>query len=304
MHLANAQSYPNRPVRLIVAFAPGGGNDVIARITAQKLTEAMGQPFIVDNRAGAGGTVAAEIVARATPDGHTLLNISTAHAIAQSLYPKLNYNLERDLAPVVVLGVSPLVLTVNPGLPVRNVSELVGWAKKNHLLFASGGVGVISHLSMEMFKHSTGIEATHVAYKGGGPAVAEVASGQVHVMANTIPTLLGAVKAGRLRALGVMTEKRHATMPEVPTFVEQGYKDFVMGNWTGIVVPAATPKSLVTRLATEMTAIIRSPEVSSRLSQQGFDPLGGTPEAFGALIRTDIARYAKAVKASGAKVEH
>lgn len=303
VHAALGQNYPDRPVRLMVAFAPGGGNDVIARITAQKLTESLGQPVIVDNRAGAGGNLAAEIVARATPDGHTILNISAAHAIAQSLYSKLNYNLERDLAPVVVLASSPLVMTVHPGVPARNVDDLVSWAKKNRLLYASGGIGVISHLSMEMFKHVAGIDATHVAYKGGGPAAADLVSGQVHLMANTMPTLLALVRSGKVRALGVMTKKRHQSLPDVPTLVEQGHKEFVMGNWTGIVAPAATPKALVSKLAGEMTAIVRSPDVTQRLSQQGFDPLGGTPAEFSALIRAEVARFATAVKVSGAKAD-
>lgn len=301
---ATGQSYPSRPVRLIVAFAPGGGNDLIARITAQKLTEAMGQPVIVDNRAGAGGNLGAAIVARAASDGYTLLNISAAHAIAQTLYPKLNYSLSRDLVPVVVLASSPLVMTVYPGIPARNVADLVAWAKKNRMLYASGGVGVISHLSMEILKHAAGMEATHVAYKGGGPAAADLVAGQVHVMANTLPTLLAFVTSGKLRALGIMTERRHASLPAVPTFVEQGYKEFVMGNWTGIVAPAGTPRDLVNRLAAEITTIVRSPDVSERLSQQGFDPLGGTPEEFGALIQADILRFGKAVKVSGAKADH
>ncbi len=304
MNPALAQSYPTRPIRLIVAFAPGGGNDVIARVTAQKLTEALGQAVIVDNRAGAGGNLGAEIVARATPDGYTLLNISTAHAIAQTLYSKLNYSLERDLTPIVMLGSSPLVMTVHPGVAAKNVSDLVAWAKTNRLLYASGGVGVISHLSMEMFKHAAAIDATHVAYKGGGPAATDLVSGQVHLMTNTMPTLLAFVRSGKVRALGVMTEKRHASLPDVPTFIEQGYKDFVMGNWTGIVAPAATPKPLVNRLASEMTMIVRSPDVSERLSQQGFDPLGGTPEECGVLIRAEIARFGKAIKASGAKADN
>lgn len=165
-------------------------------------------------------------------------------------------------------------------------------------------MGVISHLSMEILKHAAGMEATHVAYKGGGPAAADLVAGQVHVMANTLPTLLAFVTSGKLRALGIMTERRHASLPAVPTFVEQGYKEFVMGNWTGIVAPAGTPRDLVNRLAAEITTIVRSPDVSERLSQQGFDPLGGTPEEFGALIQADILRFGKAVKVSGAKADH
>jgi len=301
--VATAADYPTRPIRYVVGFAPGGINDILARIVGQKLNDAWGEPVIVDNRPGAGGNIAAELVAKSTPDGYTIMNISTAHAISQTLYAKLNYSLERDLTPVVVLGSSPLIMVVNAGIPATNVAELVDWAKKNRLIYASGGVGVISHLSMEMFKVATKIDATHVPYKGVGPAVPDLISGQAHVMVNAIPELLPHTKGGKLRVIGVMTEKRHPFMPDVPTFIEQGYKEFVMGNWTGIVAPAGTPKSVVNKLATEVTRIIRAPEMTERLVQMGVDPLGGTPEEFGKLIHAEIARFGKAVKASGAKAE-
>lgn len=300
---ALAADYPTRPIRYVVAFAPGGINDIMARIVAQKLNESWGQPVIVDNRPGAGGNLAAELVAKTTPDGYTFMNISTAHTISQTLYTKLNYSLERDLTPVVVLGTAPLIMVVNPGIPAKNVKELVDWAKKNRLIYASGGAGVISHLSMEMFKVATGIDGTHVPFKGVGPAVPALISGQAHVMINAVPELFPHAKGGRLRIVGTLTEKRHPFTPEVPTMVEQGYKDFVMGNWTGIVAPAKTPKAVVNKLATEITRIIRSPEVSKRLADMGVDPLGGTPEEFGKRIRFEIERFGKAVKASGAKVD-
>ena len=300
---ALAADYPTRPIRYVVAFAPGGINDIMARIVAQKLNESWGQPVIVDNRPGAGGNLAAELVAKTTPDGYTFMNISTAHTISQTLYTKLNYSLERDLTPVVVLGTAPLIMVVNPGIPAKNVKELVDWAKKNRLIYASGGAGVISHLSMEMFKVATGIDGTHVPFKGVGPAVPALISGQAHVMINAVPELFPHAKGGRLRIVGTLTEKRHPFTPEVPTMIEQGYKDFVMGNWTGIVAPAKTPKAVVNKLATEITRIIRSPEVSKRLADMGVDPLGGTPEEFGKRIRFEIERFGKAVKASGAKVD-
>lgn len=300
---ASAAEYPARPIRYVVAFAPGAINDIAARIVGQKLNEAWGQPVIVDNRAGAGGNVGAELVAKATPDGYTILNVSSAHTIAQSLYPRLGYSLERDLTPVVVFASSPLIMTIHPGVPARNVAELVAWARKNRMIYASGGVGVISHLSMELFKQAAGIDATHVPYKGGGPGAIDVAAGHVHLMTNTIPTLLPFVKAGKLRVLGIMAEKRHRLMPDVPTFIEQKYKDFVMGNWMGIVAPAGTPRSIVNRLAAEVTRIVHSPDVGERFSHEGLDPLGGTPEEFARLIRSEIERFGKAVKASGAKVD-
>lgn len=301
--VVTAAEYPNRPVRYVVAFSPGGINDIMARIVGQKLNESWGQPIIVDNRPGAGGNLAAALVAKATPDGYTFMNISTAHTISQTLYRKLDYSLERNLTPVVVLGNSPLIMVVHGGLPPKSVAELVEWAKKNRLVYASGGVGVISHLSMEMFKVATKIDATHVPYKGVGPAVPELISGQAHVMVNAIPELLPHTKGGRLRVLGSMTEKRHPFIPDVPTFIDLGYKEFVMGNWTGIVAPAGTPKPIINKIASEVTRIIRSPDVSKRLVDMGVDPLGGTPEEFGQRIKSEIARFGKAVKASGAKAE-
>lgn len=301
--VANAADYPVRPLRYIVGFAPGGINDILARIVGQKLNESWGQAVIIDNRPGAGGNLAAGIVAKSTADGYTFMNISTAHAISQTLYAKLDYSLERDLTPVVVLGNSPLIMVVNAGIPAKNVAELVAWAKNNRLIYASGGIGVISHLSMEMFKVATKIDATHVPYKGVGPAVPDLISGQAHVMVNAIPELLPHTKGGKLRVIGSMTEKRHPFIPEVPTFIEQGYKEFVMGNWTGIVAPAGTPKSVVNKLAAEVTRIIRAPEMTERLRQMGVDPMGGTAEEFGKLIRDETARFGKAVKESGAKAE-
>ncbi len=301
--VADAADYPARPLRYIVGFAPGGINDILARIVGQKLNESWGQTVIVDNRPGAGGNLAAGIVAKSTADGYTFMNISTAHAISQTLYAKLDYSLERDLAPVVVLGRSPNIMVVNAGVPAKSVAELVDWAKKNRLIYASGGIGVISHLSMEMFKVAAKIDATHVPYKGVGPAVPDLISGQAHLMVNAIPELLPHTKGGKLRVIGSMTEQRHPFIPEVPTFIEQGYKEFVMGNWTGIVAPAGTPKPVLNKLAAEVTRIIRSPEISKRLIDQGVDPLGGTPEEFGKLIRAETARFGKAVRESGAKAE-
>jgi len=298
-----AADYPTRPIRYVVGFAPGGINDILARIVGQKLNEAWGQPVIVDNRPGAGGNLGAEIVARATPDGHTVVSISTAHAIAQTLYPKLNYKLGGDLLPVVLMCSSSLMLAVYPGNPAKTVNELVAWAKGNPLTYASGGVGAISHLSMEMFKQAAKINATHVPYKGAGPASADLMAGHVQVMSNAIPELFPFVKSGKLRSIGVMTESRHPFMPEVPTFAEQGYKEFVMSNWAGIAMPAGGPPAVVNRLAAEVTRIVRSPDTGKRLAELGFDPRGGTPEAFGALIRSETARFGAAVKASGAKVD-
>ncbi|HZM48668.1 MAG TPA: tripartite tricarboxylate transporter substrate binding protein [Burkholderiales bacterium] len=300
---AGAADYPTRPIRYVVAFAPGGINDILARIVGQKLNEAWGQAVIVDNRPGAGGNLAAAMVAKSTPDGYTFMNISTAHTISQTLYSKLDYSLERDLTPVVVLANSPLIMVLNTSIPAKNLAELTDWARKNRLIYASGGVGVISHLSMEMFKVAAKIDATHVPYKGVGPAVPELISGQAHVMMNAIPELLPHTKGGKLRVIGALTEKRHPFIPDVPTFTEQGYREFVMGNWTGIVAPAGTPRATVVKISTEVTKILRAPETSKRLTEMGADPMGGTPEDFGKLIKAETARFGKAVRASGAKAD-
>jgi tripartite-type tricarboxylate transporter receptor subunit TctC len=300
---AGAADYPARPMRYLVGFAPGGINDIMARIVGQKLNESWGQQVIVDNRPGAGGNLAAGLVARANPDGYTYMNISTAHAISQTLYTRLDYSLERDLAPVVVLGNSPLIMVVNAALPARNVAELVDIAKKRKLIYASGGAGVISHLGMEMFKVAAKVDITHVPFKGVGPAIPALLSGEAHMMMNAIPELLPHTKGGKLRVIGSLTEKRHPFIPDVPTFIEQGYKEFVMGNWTGIVAPAKTPKAVIDKLAVEITRIIRTPEMSQRLQEMGVDPLGGTPEEFGKLIRSESARFGKAVRESGAKAD-
>jgi tripartite-type tricarboxylate transporter receptor subunit TctC len=300
---SQAADFPSRPIRYVVAFGPGGLNDVVGRVVCQKLTEAWGQPVIVDNRPGAGGNLGAELVARASPDGHTLLSISTAHAIAQTLYVKLAYSLERDLTPVVILGSAPLMTVVHPGVPVKSVPELVNWAKANRIAYASGGVGVISHLSMEMLKQAARFDAVHVPYKGGGPALIDLLAGQVQLHSNDIGLVLSNVRAGKLRAIGMMTERRHPLQPDVPTFIEQGYKDFVMGNWIGVVAPIATPKSAINKLSVEMTRIARLPEVSKRFAEQGFDTSGSTPEAASELVKKEILRFGAAVKASGAKAE-
>ena len=298
-----AARYPDHPLRYLVAFAPGGINDIMARIVAEKLNQSWGQPVIVDNRPGAGGNLAAGILARTNPDGHTFMNISTAHAISQTLYTKLDYSLERDLRPVVVLGNSPLIMVVSATLPAKNVSELVSWSKSNKMAYASGGVGVISHLSMEMFKVAAKIQATHVPFKGVGPAVPALLSGEVHTMINAIPELLPHTKGGKLRVIASLTEKRHPFLPEVPTMIEQGYKEFVMGNWTGIVAPVKTPKPIVDKLAVEITRILKAPDMVQRLSDMGVDAMGGTPESFGKLIHAEVIRFGKAVKESGAKAD-
>jgi tripartite-type tricarboxylate transporter receptor subunit TctC len=298
-----AQNFPNRPIRYVVAFAPGGLNDLMARMVGQKLSEATGQPVIIDNRPGAGGNLGTELVAKSSPDGYTLLNISTAQAISASLYSKLGYNLERDLAPVALLGSSPLIIGIHTGVSARNVAEFAAASKLKPLSYASGGVGTISHLSGEMLKRALGFDMTHVPYKGAGPAVADIMGGQVQLMINAVPELFPAVKAGRMRCIGVMADKRHPFLPDVPTLIEQGHKEFVMGNWVGVVAATGTPKDSINKLSSEINRILKLPDIAEKLAQQGVDPIQSTPESFGRHIKAETARFGKAVKDSGARVD-
>ena len=295
--------YPTRPIRYVVAFSPGGVNDILARIVGQKLADSWGQPVIVDNRAGAGGNLGTELVAKSAPDGYTILNISTAQVISQSLYAKLGYSLERDLAPVVLLAYTPLVVTVHNGIAVKAVSDLVAVSKTVKLVNASGGHGTISHLSGEMFKRAVGFDATHVPYKGNGPAIPDMMSGQAHLLINGIPDLLPAIKSGRVRAIAMAADKRHPFLPEVSTMAEQGYKDFVLGNWVGIVRPAGTPKPIIDKMYTEVARLMKQPDVAEKVVQQGFDTAVSSPVEFAQRIKVETARFAKAVKESGARVD-
>lgn len=301
--VVHAADFPSRALRYVVAFGPGGLNDVVGRAYCQRMSEILGQPVIVDNRPGAGGNVGAELVARSTPDGHTMLSISTAHAIGKTLYSKLKYDLEKDLAPVAQLGSAPLITVVHPGLPAKNLAEMVSQARAKRLAYGSGGVGVISHLAMEMFKQAAKFDATHVPYKGGGPALIDLLAGQVQLHTNDIGLVLSNVRSGKLRAVGMMTERRHPLQPDVPTYVEQGHKDFVMGNWIAVVVPKGTPKPVVDRLSTEFGRIAREPEIVKLFAEQGFDttPLNAVQTAD--LIAKEVVRFGAAVKASGAKAD-
>mgnify|MGYP003346074244 CR=1 FL=1 len=303
VYSANAQNYPTRPIRYVVAFAPGGVNDILARIVGQKLADVWGQPVIVDNRPGAGGNIGTELVAKAAPDGHTIINVSTAQVISQSLYTRLGYNLERDLAPVVLLAYTPLVVTVHNGIAAKTVSDLVTVAKSMKLVNASGGHGTISHLSGEMLKRTVGFTATHVPYKGNGPAIPDMMSGQAHLLINGIPDLLPAIKSGRVRAIAMMAEKRHSFLPDVSTMAEQGYKDFVLGNWVGIEAPMGTPKPIIDKLYNEVARQMKAPDVVEKIVQQGFDVSVSGPADFANRINVEIARFGKAVKESGARVD-
>jgi tripartite-type tricarboxylate transporter receptor subunit TctC len=301
---AQAQSdFPAKPIRYVVAVAPGGINDFLARVVGAKLNEAWGQPVIVDNRPGAGGNVGANVVAKSQPDGYTILNVSLGHAVNVTLYSSLPYDLRKDLAPVVYLASAPLIACVPTALPIKSIDELVAYAKANPVNYAMGFTGSISHVSIEVFKRRMGIDMNQVAYSGGGPAATALASNQVQVLFNAIPELITFVRGGRVRALAIASGRRSPLLPDVPTMAEQGVKDFEMGNWVGVMTRAGTPQPVVRKLAAEIDRILKMPDVRDRLLAQGFDIGGGTPEQFTQFLDSEIERWGKVVKAAGARAD-
>ena len=303
---AVAQNYPHKPLRLIVPFPPGGGNDILARSVGQRLAEAIGQQIIVDNRGGAGGLIGAELAARAVPDGYTLFLASIGNlAFTPALRAKLPYDPVRDFAPVTLLATSAFILVVNPSVPAKSVQELIAHAKARPgaLNYASAGQGSSLHMTAEIFKLATGADLVHVAYKGSAPALTDLIGGQVQIMFGTMPATLPQVKAGKLRALGVSGAKRSAAAPEVPTIAEAGVPGFEVLNWYGLVVPNKTPAAVVQQLNRELVKTLKSPEMMEALHAQGLEAAGGAPEKFGAFIKSEIAKYAKVVKAAGIRVE-
>ncbi|MFN0300537.1 MAG: tripartite tricarboxylate transporter substrate binding protein [Burkholderiales bacterium] len=303
--IAAAQPYPVKPVRMIVAFPPGGPTDLVGRIIAAKVAEQTGQQFIVENRAGAGGNIGSEFVAKAAPDGYTILYNTSGITIAQSVYPKLGYDVLRDFAPVLLAATVPLVLVANSSLPVKTVQDLVAYAKAQNgkINYASSGTGVITHLAGATFVKEMGFAAAHVPYKGSAPAIADVVSGQAHFMIDTINTPLGFIRDGRLRALAVAMPKRSTLLPDVPTFNETVMPNFEMSAWQGVVAPAGTPQAVIDRLNAEFNQAVQSADVRAKLANQGAEPLGGTVAEYAAYLRSEITRFARIVKDAGAKLE-
>ncbi|MCW5605804.1 MAG: tripartite tricarboxylate transporter substrate binding protein, partial [Burkholderiales bacterium] len=299
------QKYPVKPIRLVLPFPPGGSTDIVARMIGQKITESWAQQVLVDNRPGGGGNVAAEAVARAAPDGYTLFQVNVANAIGASLYPKLNYSLTGDFAAVIQLATTPYVLLAHPSVPARSVRELISLAKARpgQLNYASAGAGSATHLSGEILKSMSGVDIVHVPYKGTGPAVTALLSGEIELYFATVPAAAPMVKAGRLRALGISGAGRASLMPDVPTIAESGLAGYETSTWHGVLVPAATPREIVLQLNGEINRILNAPDVRGKLIGQGLDPVGGTPEQFADYIRSEIAKWAKVVKASGARAE-
>jgi tripartite-type tricarboxylate transporter receptor subunit TctC len=301
---AHGQEFPVKTVRIIVPFAPGGASDVSARITAPKFGEMLGQPVVIENRAGANGIVGTEVTAKSPADGYTVLMATNGtHAVNISLYPKLSYDPLRDFVPITEVVSLTNILVVHPSLPVKSVKELIALArsKPGELNYGSGGNGGTPHLSGELFKSMAKIDLTHVPYKGGGLSTTALLSGEVAMTFNTMLTSINLIKSGRLRPLGVTGAKRSPLMPNLPTIAEAGVPGYEASTWYGLVAPAGTPKHVVGRLHTGMVKALGVPEVRHQLVSQGADPVGNSPAEFESIIRADIVKWAKVVKASGAR---
>lgn len=299
------QAYPAKPVTIIVPYAAGGSLDVVTRILARSLTTRLGQTVLVENRAGAGSNIGAAYVAKSAPDGYTLFLASPATAINVSLYSKLNYDPEKDLTPVSLLTAVPSVLLVHPSAPYKSVAELVAHAKQNpgKLNYSSGGAGSSEHLGSEMFKFYAGVDVTHIPYKGGAPALADLMGGQVTMMFSNRIGALPHIRSGKLRALGVADGVRSPQLPDVPTFVEAGYPDLKVLVWSGIMAPAGTPAAIVNRLHAVITEAMQAPEMKAQMDEMGVTIASGGPAQFGEFLRNQIALWRPIVKASGARVD-
>ncbi|MFL6570765.1 MAG: tripartite tricarboxylate transporter substrate binding protein [Burkholderiales bacterium] len=293
-----------RPIRMIVGFAPGGGTDLTARPVAQKLSELLGQQVIVENRPGAAGNIATEQVARAAPDGYTLLmGTIAALAINPGLYGNLRFDPETDLAPVIQVVDATNVLALHPSVPASSVKELIALAREKSLSAGSSGIGATGHLAIELFNLMAGVKLVHVPYKGGGPAMSDLVGGQVNLIFATTASAIPHLKSGRIKGIAVTTAKRSALLPDLPTISESGLAGFDANNWYGLVVPAKTPRAIIDQLNAEVTKVLNMPDVKTTLFNQGLDPAPGTPEQFGAYIRSERAKWAKVIKESGAKPE-
>jgi len=302
---ALAQDYPTRPIHMIVPYPPGGGTDIVARVITEPLGQALGQPIVIDNRGGAAGNVGTEAAARATPDGYTMLFTLSSHTINPKLYAKLPFDVERDFVPIGLAANIPQILVANPNLPVNNVQELIAYAKANpgKLNFASVGTGSPGHIAGELFKLKTGVDIVHVPYKGGGPAVTDTLGGQVQLLFVSMPAAWQFVKAGRLKAFAVTSDKRSVVAPDIPTLAEAGVPDCVVNSWYGALVPAKTPPAAVAKLAAALAKVVQSSDVKERLLLQGAEATTSTPQEFDALIRDELAKWDYVIRAAKIKPE-
>jgi len=302
---ATAQTYPVKPIRVVVPFPAGGGIDTVARILTPKLTESLGQPAVVDNRVGASGTIGTEAVSKAPPDGYTLLATFASHAQNASLYPKLGYDTVKDFAPITLIATVPNILVVNPSLPVKTVKDLIALAKKHpgEILYASIGNGTPAHLSAELFNSMAGIRMTHIAYKGAAPSIVALISGETQLTFTTVLLAMPHVKSGRLRALGVASLKRAAVLPDIPTIDEAGVRGYESNAWYGLLAPAKTPPAIIEQLHRETVKALQLADVRDNLKAQGAEPVGSTPRDFATLINAEIEKWRKVVVATGAKAD-
>lgn len=300
-----AQDYPSRPIRLIVPFAPGGGTDILVRILAPRLTTSLGQQIVVENRPGASSVIGTGEVVRSAPDGYTLLAVDTSFTVNPSLQPKMPYDSLKDLAPVIHLAAAPVILVVHPSVPAKSVTELVALArsKPGGLSYASGGNGASTHLAGELFKMVAGVDIVHIPYKGTGPAIADVVAGQVQMNFAGISSARQHVDSGRLRAIAVTGARRNSALPDVPTFSEAGLQGVDAGTHWGLLAPAGTPPAVIQKLNAETDRVLQLPEVKARIAELGFDAAGGAPDAWVALIRSEMAKWAKVVKEARIKLD-
>jgi tripartite-type tricarboxylate transporter receptor subunit TctC len=301
---SHAQTYPTKNVRIIVGLAPGGTTDVFTRTLAQRLTEAWGQTVIVENRPGASGMIGGEAVAKAAPDGYTLLvSPQTSLAVAPALYGKAPYDTAKDFAPVSLLGSTPLVMIVHPSFAAKTFKDFIELARKQPLTYGSGGVGSSPHMTGELISAALGVKMTHVPYKGENPAIADTIGGQIPIMFGNLPVALPHVRSGRVVALATTTAKRSPLAPEIPTMSEGGIKDFEMATWYGMLAPAGTPPELVAKIQRDAARVLSDPETRERLTKMGVDLILNTPEEFKVYLNAEIARYTKIIKAAGLKAE-
>jgi len=302
---AQSTAYPSKPVRVVIPWPPGGGNDIAGRIVMQKVSESTGQQFTIDNRGGAGGTIGADLVAKSPPDGYTIMVHSITHVGNAHLYKKLPYDTLKDFAPVGLLTGQMAVLTVHPSLPAKSVKEFIALAKArpDEILYSTAGNGSIPHLSMALLASMTGIKVVHVPYKGGGPQVIALLAGESQASLATVASVIAHVKAGRLRAIGVTAAQRSGALPDVPTIAEAGVPGYEMSPWIGTFAPAGTPRSAIDKLNTEINKALKLPDVAHNLSAQALDPWTSTPDEFGARLKIDYDKYAKLIKLTGARVD-
>lgn len=303
--LAAALDYPNKPVRVVVVYPPGGGIDILARAIGQKLSEAWGPPLIVDNRPGAGTTLGAAIVAKAAPDGYTLLMTDVSFAITPTLYAQLPYDPVKDLAPISLLNLVTDILVVHPSLPAASVRELIAHAKANpgKILYASAGNGTLNHLAPEMLKTMAGIDMVHVPYKGAVAALTDVISGREQLYIGAMVSTVPHVKSGRLRALAITGKKRSSVLPDLPTMAESGFPDYDVSAWYGLLAPAGTPRAIMDKVNQEVRKAMQAPDIQQRLAADGSEAVGSTADEFRAFIKTEMTKWGKAVKSAGAKVD-